>query len=145
MSEVRVLRKLQTPPEIMRKLPISGENIKKQYIVFRINGKDLQSKNVHLVESELIFNNNEYYIVHKKLDNLNIFITYKNIEENNEDTTEDENKKKIYSKFIRGYIYKDNRESNIKSFDLYSSLQIGEWAYDNIGICSIEDIKDNIF
>lgn len=120
-------------------------NLKKQYIVFRINNKDLQSKNVHLVESELIFNNNEYYIVHKKLDNLNIFITYKNIEENNEDTTEDENKKKIYSKFIRGYIYKDNRESNIKSFDLYSSLQIGEWAYDNIGICSIEDTKDNIF
>lgn len=109
-------------------------NIKKQYIVFKINNKDLQSKNVHLVESELIFNNNEHYIVHKKLDNLNIFITYKNIEENI-----DEDNKKIYSKFIRGYIYKDNLEYNIKLFDLYSSVQIGEWAYDNIGICKLED------
>ena len=121
------------------------KNIKKQYIVFEINNKDLQSKNVHLVESELIFNNNKYYIVHKKLDNFNIFITYKNIEDTAEDKDNNEDKKKNYSKFIRGYIYKDNREYNIKSFYLYSSLQIGEWAYDNIGICSIEDTKDNIF
>ena len=98
-----------------------------QYIVFNIGGS-IQNT-VYVCDSTLLFMSDNYVIVHKKIilseseDPINMFITYS-------------------TGFVRGYIYKDNQEYEILNYLLYNSLQIGNFGYDCIGICSI---NQNIF
>jgi len=95
----------------------------------------LKSKNILLCNSILFFKNENYAII-KKTGNINdveldIFLTYYTPEENNGE-----------DKLARGYLYTNKKEFEIKSAHIYSSLQIGEWCYDNIQIIQL---NSNIF
>jgi hypothetical protein len=90
----------------------------------------LKSKNVYSCTSKLLFSNENYTIIKKTgtLNNveLDIILTYfvsKEISNKN--------------KFIRGYLYINKKEYEIKSEYMYHSLQIGEWCYDNIQIVQL--------
>jgi hypothetical protein len=95
----------------------------------------LKSKNVFSCVSKILFANDDYTIVKKTgtLNNaeLDIILTYYISKE-----TPDKNK------FVRGYLYVNKKENEIKSAYMYSSLQIGEWCYDNIQIVQLDT---NIF
>jgi hypothetical protein len=103
---------------------------KDQFIVFSKSNLYLITKNVYRYKSKILFQNSNYIIIQKYIEEENnkidIFITI-SIENDG------------YEKFIRGFLYKNNKEYLIKNYALYTSLQIAEWAYDNIGICTFED------
>lgn len=109
---------------------------KDQFIVFNKSNLNFLSKNVYKCKSKILFQNSNYIIVRKYIEEENnkidIFITL-SIENDG------------YEKFIRGFLYKNNKEYLIKNYALYSSLQITDWAYDNIGICTFEDDIYNEF
>jgi len=97
----------------------------KHHIIFRKNGDNkLHDPQPLKVLSNIIFDSNEHYIIHKKIIsfNIDIFITYKRKSDRQEE-------------FIRGFIYKNNSEIKITSCELFSSLQLGSYCYDNIIIC----------
>jgi hypothetical protein len=51
-------------------------------------------------------------------------------------------REKEYDKFVRGYLYYENKEYEIANYVQYNHIQIGEWCYDNIGFCYLHE---NIF
>ena len=88
-------------------------------------------------KSTLLLGSSKYKIIHKKLVskytdttrnepldiNIDIFLTCK--DENDRD------------RLVRGYLYLKGKEYPILEYDLFSSLQIGKWCYDNIAICTM--------
>jgi len=40
-------------------------------------------------------------------------------------------------KMVRGFVYVNNKEFPILECDLFSSLQLGKWGYDNITVCIV--------
>lgn len=96
--------------------------MKNHYIVLYSINADINEQNIFLCESEKIHDNDNFYIVKKTIKNINIniFITYS----------------KIFG-FVRGYVYKDNKEYEILDYTILSSIQLGNFAYDNVGLCKI--------
>jgi hypothetical protein len=96
----------------------------KHHIIFRKSDNELHDVQPLMALSNIIFDSNEHYIIHKKIIsfNIDVFITYKR----NSDGQEE---------FIRGFIYKNNSEIKLTSCALFSSLQLGSFCYDNIMIC----------
>jgi hypothetical protein len=92
------------------------------FVIFEINGK-LQEK-VYSCESTLLHSDDNYSVYKKIITNdknpISMFVTYNGY-------------------FIRGHIYYDQTEYCIKKYSQYVSLQIGNWCYDNIAICSLDD------
>jgi hypothetical protein len=72
--------------------------------------------------------NEKYGINHIYIEilNINIYVTYQKKDEINE--------------FVRGFLYKDDKEYEILYFCRYHSLQIGEHGYDNIATCKLDSI-----
>jgi hypothetical protein len=99
----------------------------KQWIIFRENSNELHDTYPFKCTSELIYDDNEHSIIHKKVNiknkNIDLYITCKK-----EGTTNEWN-------FVRGFMYKNNKEYVIKTIALFSSLQIGTYCYDKILIC----------
>jgi len=95
----------------------------------------LKSKNLFPCVSTILFSNENYTIVKKtgKLNNaeLDIILT-------NYISKETPHKNKL----VRGYLYVNKKEHEIKSAYVYSSLQIGELCSDNI---QIVQLGTNIF
>jgi hypothetical protein len=90
----------------------------------------LKSNNVFYCVSKLLFANENYTII-KKTGTLNnveidIILTYYISKE-----TPHENK------LVRGHLYINKKEHEVKSEYMYCSLQIGEWCYDNIQIVQL--------
>ena len=98
------------------------------------------SNQVIQCESTIIFDNTHHYIVHKKCsdspdesigdprrislgESSDVFITMTKINDSWE--------------FTRGYLYKDGKEIAIKNYTMFRSIQLGEWAFDLLGICYI--------
>jgi len=75
--------------------------------------------------SEIIYDDNQYCIIKKKLCNkhIELYITYKRELETNDFI------------FVRGFLYKNNEEIKIMSVVVFESLQIGVNCYDKIAIC----------
>ena len=99
----------------------------KHWVIFRKDGYEAGPFNC---ESELVYDDNEHCIVHKKIVNVgknqnDLYITYKNEGGNWE--------------FVRGFIYKNNKEFKINSFVVLSSLQRGAFCYDGVGICEYDE------
>ena len=96
--------------------------MKNHYIVLYSIDADINEQNIFSCESEKIYDNNNFYIVKKTIKNINIniFITYSKI-----------------SGFVRGHVYKDNKEYEILNYIVLSSIQLGNFAYDNVGLCKI--------
>jgi len=93
------------------------------YIVFENNGK-LQ-ETVYKCESKLLFSSNNYRIVYKNIltannKSINLFITFDN-------------------DFVRGFLYFNNKEYILNNYCLYRSIQINNWCYDNLAICSLSE------
>ena len=90
----------------------------------------LKSKNLFSCVSTILFSNDDYTIVKKTgtLNDveLNIVLTYYTSRENPNENG-----------FVRGYLYVNKKEHEVKSAYIYSSLQIGEWCYDNIQIVQL--------
>lgn len=92
----------------------------------------LKEKNLSSGKSTLLFENDTYSIV-KKVAILNeteidAFLTYEyngNIE-----------------KFVRGFVYIDDKEYSIKFSAMYASLQIEKYCYDRIMLIQV---NDNVF
>ena len=99
----------------------------KQWILFRENSNKLHDTCPLKCTSELIYDDNNHSIIHKKVNinnnNIDLYITYKK-----EATTNEWN-------FVRGFMYKNKNEYMIKTVTLFNSLQIGEYCYDKILIC----------
>ena len=93
---------------------------------------NLKSENVCICDSTVLFQTDSHSVVKKtaiiKELELDIFITYYYL-----DGRED---------FIRGFLYTNNKEYPIQSCYMYSSLQIGKYAYDRIMVVKL---TDNIF
>jgi hypothetical protein len=90
----------------------------------------LKSENVFFCESKLLYSIDNYKIVNKTgtLNNveLDIILTHYISNENPHE-----------NKLLRGYLYINNKEYEIKSSYTYCSLQIGKWCYDNIQIVQL--------
>jgi len=95
----------------------------------------LKSKNVFSCASKILFANENYTIAKKtgtlKDIEIDVILTYYISKEYPHE-----------NKLVRGYLYINKKEHNIKSAYMYSSLQIGEWCYDNI---QIVQLTTNIF
>ena len=95
---------------------------------------DFKKKNIYKCTSNIIFENDSHIIIHKNInkdDNtINIFITYLKSSEWN------------MNLFLRGFLYKDNKEYEIRGMTVFSSLQIEDYCYDTISLCKIQN---NIF
>jgi len=81
--------------------------------------------------SNILFTNRNYTIYKKTgiingID-LDIILTYCVSKENPQE-----------NKLIRGYLYMNKKEYEIKSSYIYCSLQIGQLAYDNIQIIQLD-------
>jgi hypothetical protein len=99
-----------------------AENIN-HYIVFEING-NLQ-ETVYKCESKLLFYSSDCRIVYKNIlttnnETINLFITFDN-------------------DFVRGFLYFNNKEYILNNYCLYRSIQINNWCYDNLAICSLTE------
>jgi hypothetical protein len=116
----------------------------KQKITFYANNEYINNK-VYDCDSEIICETENFFVVKKN--NLKL------ISPNKEEKGEEKDTKHIFviityrknekiDEFIRGYIYIENTEYSINSFTRYTSLQIGKYAYDNIGTCYLQN---NIF
>ena len=97
------------------------------WIIFRKDGYESSPFNC---ESELVYDDNENCIIHKKVINtdkkqIDLYITYK-IQGGN-------------WVFVRGFIYKNHNEYKISSFVVLSSLQKGAFCYDGVGICEYDE------
>lgn len=88
-------------------------------------GHNLKEKNLYMSDAEIILNNSNHYILHKKImkeeKKADLFLTH----------TRGNN-------FIRGYLYYDNKEIPILDHRTYVSLQIENYAYDNISVVRLE-------
>jgi hypothetical protein len=98
---------------------------RKHWVIFKEDGNETEP---FLCDSELVYDDNQHCIIHKKIITVDIFhidlyITYKN-----KDGTGN-------WEFVRGFLYKNNEEYVIKSFVTFASLQRGQFGYDNVGIC----------
>ena len=108
----------------------------KQHIIFEYENKYIENS-LFLCDSSVICKNDNYKIIHKKLntdgEQFDIFLTYIS------------NEKDEYGnpKLVRSYIYKNNKEYDIIiNFKLYARLSINDTCYDIIAICKI---SENIF
>jgi hypothetical protein len=91
----------------------------------------LKSENIFSCESKLLYSIENYKII-KKTGTLNdlkldIILTYYISKENPHE-----------NKLLRGYLYVNKKEYEIKSSYTYCSLQIGKWCYDNIQIVKLD-------
>jgi hypothetical protein len=107
-----------------------------QYVLFDFK-ENPNREIVFRCKSTLLTASSKYKLIHKKLVskytntksnepldiNIDIFLTHKC--ENGRD------------RMIRGYLYLNDKEYPILEYDLFSSLQIGKWCYDNIAICTM--------
>ena len=87
----------------------------KHYIVFEME----EYEEVQICESEIIFQCENYYISKKTLDSSTLILTFNQ------------------NGFLRGHVYAGGKEFAIESYIKYSSLQIKNWAYDNIAVIKI--------
>ena len=96
-----------------------------QWIVLKKINNDLINVQPEQCLSEIIYDDNEHCIINKKICNKNIelYITYKRESES------------IDFKFVRGFLYKNNEEFKIMSFNIYNSMHVGVNCYDKIAIC----------
>ena len=98
------------------------------FIIVYNKDADIIEKNVYKCESEVIYNSLNYYIVKKTFNNIIIFITNSKYQVNT---------KSKLSEFVRGFVYKDNKEYKIFDYITLFDMQIGNYAYDNITLCRI--------
>jgi hypothetical protein len=81
-------------------------------------GHNLKEHNVCKCESNLLFENNNFKIIYKKVfhknKNIDIYITYNKNE------------------FLRGFLYIDDKEYIVNDYNCYKSLQVEKYCYDNI-------------
>ena len=96
------------------------------------------SNQVIQCESTIIFDNTHHYIVHKKCSNSSdesICESIKDSIEKSGDVFITMAKINDSWEFIHGYLYKDGKEIAIKNYTMFRSIQLGEWAFDLLGIC----------
>jgi hypothetical protein len=74
-----------------------------------------------------MISNPNYLITHIQVDSLkiDIVIMYE--------------KKDGIEEFVRGYLYKEDKEYEIYFYARYVSLQIGKYGYDDVGICKVDE------
>ena len=106
-----------------------------EYIIFDIDVlisfTMFEDKNIKVFpcESQVIFEKDEYKIIHKKIVKdekiIDIFLTYQVVNG--------------YSHFLRGYLYYSKKEYKINHYTLYNSLKIYKKTYDLIGLCSLDN------
>jgi hypothetical protein len=82
-------------------------------------GSNLKEKNLFECKSEIVMNSDSYTIFHETIDvsgvKMDVFSTH---------TTSGE--------FIRGFVYFNGEELPITRYNIYRSLQIESYCYDNI-------------
>lgn len=107
-----------------------------EYVLFDFKG-NTKRETVFRCNSSVLFHSEKYIIIRKTLvstytdtvtnipldTTMSIFLTCK-IENNRH-------------QLIRGFLYIQDKEYPIQEYDLFSSLQIGRWGYDNIAICTL--------
>jgi hypothetical protein len=89
-----------------------------------------ESTQIYLCKYNYINISNNFFMAHIYIESLNIhmYVTYE--------------KSDSLDAFVRGFLYKDNKEYEILSYCRYVSLQIGNYGYDNISTCKL---PNNIF
>jgi hypothetical protein len=98
---------------------------KDEFLPILVNvGHNLKPENLYISDVELLLDMQDYYIIHKKVVNneksFYIFLTHS-------------------ENFIRGFLYYNNKEFIVNDHRTYSSLQIGDYSYDNISIVRLEE------
>jgi len=111
------------------------ENITQEHIIFDIDVltsfstcEDNNTK-VFPCLSHVIFEKDEYKIVHKKIVKdkkiIDLFLTYQIVNE--------------CAHFLRGYLYDNKKEYKVNHYTLYNSLKMYKKSYDLIGVCSLDN------
>ena len=118
--------------------------IQKQNIIFYSNEENEYINNiVYRCDSEIISETDNFIIIKKyNLIKINTEINTEYINDKNIFIIITYYKEKDYNKFLRGYIYFENKEYEIGYYCRFGSKQIKEYCYDNIGICYL---SKNIF
>ena len=95
-------------------------SVVKQWIIIKLESETLDSKEPIKYISKIIYDKNNFCIIHKEsLDQeISIFLTFYN------------------NNFIRGFIYKNKVEYIVNNITMFSSLQIKNICYDFICICN---------
>jgi len=126
-----------------REKEIEMNKYEKQKITFFINfNHEFLGNNVYLCDSEIISNQDNILIVKKSNlvkmgDKKESIINSKNIV-----ILLSYSREKDYDKLLTGYLYMDNKDYKISDYVRFESRQIGNFCYDNIGICYLDE---NIF
>lgn len=88
-------------------------------------GHNLKDENIYISDVEVLLNMPNYYIIQKKItlnDKLvEIYLTHSK------------------NTFIRGFLYYNDKEFEVKDHKTYRSLQVGEFAYDNISVLRLSE------
>lgn len=88
-------------------------------------GHNLKEENMYMADIEMILNMPNYYIFSKKF-------LYKDLKVNIFLTHSDQD-------FIRGFLYYNNKEIPVLDHRTYASLQLGQYAYDNISVLKLPE------
>lgn len=85
---------------------------------------------IHCCTYTYINISNSYFIAHIHVESLKVdmYVTYEKMDG--------------IDKFVRGFLYKDDKEYEILFYCRYVSLQIGNYGYDKIATCKL---ANNIF
>ena len=126
----------------MEKKKEKKKNIyEKQKITFFINfNHEFIDNIVYLCDSEIISEQENILIV-KKSNLVKIGDTEESIT-NSKDIVILLNyyREKDYDKLLTGYLYLDNKHYKISNYARFASRQIGNFCYDNIGICYLDEL-----
>lgn len=88
--------------------------------IFISLGHNLKDTNIYISDAAVLLNMPNYYIIQKKFTlNDRLVDMYLTHSEN---------------AFIRGFFYYNNKEFNVQDHKTYQSLQIEDFAYDNISV-----------
>jgi hypothetical protein len=87
--------------------------------LFLAIGHNLKEKNIYKCTTTMPLSSHNIYVIHKKCDVLDLFLTYNN------------------STLLRGFVYTKNGEIPVLDCRSFESLQIGEFCYGNVCVVKL--------
>jgi len=130
-KENLVTTSLPKPDEVRHRIVFSYEE--DEHMPFLLGwSHGLKEKNLFICTSSIVLENEDDLIVKKTINKENINISMTFLYKNN--------------RFHSGTIRYNNEDYEIKYINMYHSLQIGSYCYDNIGVIKLDyEIGNKIF
>jgi hypothetical protein len=106
--------------DLLQSVVLSFEDDEYMPLIMAI-GHNLKEQNIYRCSTQTILNLGDNFIIHKKCDELDIFLTYEN------------------STLLRGFVYTKLGETQVLDCRTFESLQIGKFCYGNICVVKLSN------